>query len=68
MDAVLVTKAMGVRYLWIDSLCIIQDKEDWALHAPQMATVYGNAYLTISADAAENSTLSPCAYCVGSVC
>jgi hypothetical protein len=56
MDAILVTKAMGVRYLWIDSLCIIQDKEDWTIHAPQMATVYGNAYLTISADAAANST------------
>jgi hypothetical protein len=57
MDAVRVSRLLGIRYLWIDSLCILQDSsEDWALHAPQMAVVYGNSCVTISADAAEDST------------
>lgn len=55
-DAVLVARELGVRFLWIDSLCIIQDSpEDWAVHAPQMAKVYGGAYATIAADAAKDS-------------
>ncbi|WYZ38028.1 hypothetical protein EsH8_II_001534 [Colletotrichum jinshuiense] len=33
-DAVIITRAVGVQYLWIDSLCIIQDsKEDWELES-----------------------------------
>jgi hypothetical protein len=29
-DAVLMTRRLGIRYLWIDSLCIIQDDgDDW---------------------------------------
>ncbi|KAI3572251.1 hypothetical protein IWW34DRAFT_637521 [Fusarium oxysporum f. sp. albedinis] len=39
-----------VRYLWIDSLCIIQrDIADWEREASQMADVYQSAYLTSSA-------------------
>ncbi|KAH7349040.1 heterokaryon incompatibility protein-domain-containing protein, partial [Pyrenochaeta sp. MPI-SDFR-AT-0127] len=50
MDAIHVVRALGVRYLWIDSVCIIQDSpKDWSEQAPQMATIYGNAYCTISA-------------------
>ncbi|KAK1520283.1 heterokaryon incompatibility protein [Colletotrichum costaricense] len=31
-DAVLITRSLGVQYLWIESLCIVQDsKEDWEL-------------------------------------
>jgi hypothetical protein len=33
-DAVLITKALGCKYLWIDSLCIIQDSvDDWKREA-----------------------------------
>lgn len=40
-----------VRWLWIDSLCIIQDSpEDWRHEAPTMCDVYQNAFLNISAD------------------
>jgi hypothetical protein len=40
-----------VRWLWIDSLCIIQDsREDWQREAPMMCDVYQNAFLNISAD------------------
>ncbi|KAK1240155.1 hypothetical protein MKX08_007597 [Trichoderma sp. CBMAI-0020] len=47
-DAILVTKALGLRYLWVDSLCIIQDdRNDWAIESSKMSDVYRNAYVTI---------------------
>ena len=47
-DAILVTRGLGVRYLWIDSLCIIQDSmSDWEQEATRMADVYENAFLTL---------------------
>ncbi|KAL0258968.1 hypothetical protein SLS55_006473 [Diplodia seriata] len=56
-DAVDTALAIGIDYLWIDSLCIIQDdKEDWAFEAARMADVYMNSYLTIAASAAPNSS------------
>ncbi|AEO57406.1 hypothetical protein MYCTH_2303536 [Thermothelomyces thermophilus ATCC 42464] len=52
-DAIHLSRALGIPYLWIDSLCIIQDdKADWNREAECMADVYGNATLTFSADAA----------------
>jgi hypothetical protein len=49
-DAILVTRAIGIRYLWIDSLCIIQgDASDWQSEGGKMADVYSSALLTISA-------------------
>jgi hypothetical protein len=56
-DAVLVTCGLGLRYLWIDSLSIIQDdSEDWAREAAKMGDVYANAYITIAATRGEDST------------
>ncbi|KAJ2989381.1 hypothetical protein NUW58_g3494 [Xylaria curta] len=55
-DAVEVTQRLGVRYLWIDSLCIIQDDTtDWAREAAVMYDVYKNAWCNLSATAARNS-------------
>lgn len=49
-DAVSVTRELGYRYLWIDSLCIVQDDaEDWAREASRMADIYRHATLTLSA-------------------
>jgi hypothetical protein len=49
-DAVEITRKLSIKYLWIDSLCIIQDlEEDWQSESAIMGTVYKNAYLTISA-------------------
>lgn len=49
-DAIFVTHQLGFRYIWIDSLCIIQGSaEDWLLEAPTMNQVYRNAFLTIGA-------------------
>lgn len=55
-DAIDMTRRLGVPYLWIDSLCIIQDSaEDWEIEAAKMSDIYANAYLTIAADGAANS-------------
>jgi hypothetical protein len=49
-DALLITRKLGYKYIWIDSLCIIQDSEqDWRTEAKKMAQVYGNAECTIAA-------------------
>lgn len=49
-DAVTTTRSMGQCYLWIDSLCIIQDSvQDWMTESVQMCTVYERAIFTIMA-------------------
>ena len=49
-DAVLITRRLGVRYLWIDSLCIIQDSPaDWEAEAIKMGRIYRNSLVTIAA-------------------
>lgn len=48
-DAITVTQALRIRFLWIDSLCIIQDDpEDWATEARLMEDVFSSAYFTIA--------------------
>ncbi|KAK1979868.1 heterokaryon incompatibility protein-domain-containing protein [Colletotrichum cereale] len=62
-DALTITRELDIRYLWIDSLCIIQksgkgeDKEaktDWEREAELMEKVFSSAYLTIAASCAEH--------------
>lgn len=56
-DAVIATRNLGLRYLWIDALCIIQnDSPDWLREAPQMGLIYQNAHLTIAATGSSSST------------
>lgn len=56
-DAIAITKGLGIQYLWIDSLCIIQDDtDDWEREASRMAQVYENAFITIATDAAKDPT------------
>ena len=56
-DAVSVTRGLGLRYLWIDSLCIIQDDAgDWKAEAANMAQVYSRAFVTIAACAASDGS------------
>ncbi|KAL8719116.1 MAG: hypothetical protein Q9225_003828 [Loekoesia sp. 1 TL-2023] len=56
----MVTKSrLSIRYLWIDTFCIFQDKDDmsdWAREAAQMNLVYENAYCNLSATGAVDST------------
>jgi hypothetical protein len=49
-EAIHTTRVLGFRYIWIDSLCIIQDDpDDWAAEAATMCDVYSNATLTVAA-------------------
>ncbi|KAK0707780.1 heterokaryon incompatibility protein-domain-containing protein, partial [Lasiosphaeris hirsuta] len=49
-DAIELTRRLGIRYIWIDSLCIVQDDAgDWAAESKQMGTIYERSYLTIAA-------------------
>lgn len=57
-DAIRITRELGIRYLWIDALCIVQDdQEDWAREAVRMRDVYGNAAVTIAAEACTDNTI-----------
>ncbi|KLO95494.1 tol protein [Fusarium fujikuroi] len=49
-DTIALARQLGIRYIWIDALCIIQgDKDDWERESKLMAKVYGHATLTITA-------------------
>jgi hypothetical protein len=51
-DAITFVRHLGHRYIWIDSLCIVQDDlADWEREAAQMASIYRNSYLTLAATA-----------------
>jgi hypothetical protein len=55
-DAITITQRLGLRYLWIDSLCIIQDsQEDWQKESRRMMEVYRDAFVTIAASSSEGS-------------
>jgi hypothetical protein len=61
-DTVYVVQQLGLRYLWIDSLCIIQDGDnltDWSREITLMSQVYLNALCNISASSACDSNHSP---------
>jgi hypothetical protein len=54
-DAIIITRRLGFQYLWIDSLCIIQDSlTDWETESQKMAGIYGNSRCTIAALGSEN--------------
>ncbi|WYZ43587.1 hypothetical protein EsH8_VII_000023 [Colletotrichum jinshuiense] len=57
LDAMRVTRELGLRYVWIDALCIIQDsEEDWKAEARKMAPLYSDAFVTVAILDAEKST------------
>ncbi|KAI1107631.1 HET-domain-containing protein [Jackrogersella minutella] len=56
-DAVDICRRLRVDYLWIDSICIIQDSdEDWNIESMKMADIYENAYFTIAATKSTDGT------------
>jgi hypothetical protein len=55
-DAIQVVRAIGLRYIWIDSLCIVQDsKTDWQRNAALMDRIYEFSWFNIAATGAINS-------------
>ncbi|KAH7153940.1 heterokaryon incompatibility protein-domain-containing protein [Fusarium sp. MPI-SDFR-AT-0072] len=54
-DAVDRTYKMGIKYLWIDSLCIKQRTKEWEEESGDMGLDYARAKVLISATAPENS-------------
>ncbi|KAI0172239.1 heterokaryon incompatibility protein-domain-containing protein [Hypoxylon sp. FL1284] len=49
-DALRIATSLGFRYIWIDSLCIIQgDEDDWKAQSSKMGLVYSTAWCNIAA-------------------
>ncbi|KAJ5707264.1 extracellular lipase [Penicillium malachiteum] len=56
-DAVRITRSLGVRYLWIDALCIIQeDPKDWLHEAGRMSDIFWNTTCRIAANEGKDPT------------
>jgi hypothetical protein len=54
-DVMAVASHLGLKYVWIDRLCIYQDSvEDWRLEASAMKDVYKGSYLNVSALGGDN--------------
>lgn len=76
-EALGLARSLGIRFVWIDALCIIQgNAADWEYESRHMARVYGNAELTVIAGRASDardgfiindlrSAADPCAIPVG---
>jgi hypothetical protein len=48
-NAILLFRKLGIRYIWVDSLCIIQDCEaDWQTQAAQIDYIFANSSITIA--------------------
>lgn len=55
-DALYIVRELGYQYLWIDSLCIIQDStQDWSKESATMDKVYGDSILCLAAEDCVNS-------------
>ncbi|KAL6918374.1 hypothetical protein FSHL1_009802 [Fusarium sambucinum] len=63
-DAIVITRGLGLKYLWVDALCVLQKEkindvqhmEDWSTEAVRFASYYQNAVLTIAATGSESSS------------
>jgi hypothetical protein len=59
-DAIVVTRALGFRFLWIDALCIVQpaasgNDKDWRTEGPRMGVIYEHSMFTIAATCANSA-------------
>lgn len=58
-DAILVARHFHISYIWIDSICIIQDsKDNWEIESSRMAQVYENSFFTVAATSSPNGSIS----------
>jgi len=57
-EAIYITRGLGLAYLWIDSLCIIQDDpQDWHNESATMTDVYGHSSVNIAASGARDGSV-----------
>lgn len=57
-DAIHIARRLGFHYIWIDSLCIIQNsRQDWLDESARMSDVYKYSSCNISADSAVDDTI-----------
>lgn len=55
--AIEITQRLGLDYLWVDSLCIIQDNvDDWQKESALMSSVFGGSAITIAASSAHDGS------------
>ncbi|KAJ4258107.1 hypothetical protein NW762_008247 [Fusarium torreyae] len=48
-DAILATRKLGLEYIWIDAVCIVQDdSQDWAREVSNLHSIFSHAELTMS--------------------
>jgi Heterokaryon incompatibility protein (HET) len=61
-DTIVLCKRLGISYLWVDSICIVQDDlKDWEVESSLMDEIYGNALfrLIVTASNHANKRLFP---------
>jgi hypothetical protein len=55
-DSLIIARGLGLQYIWIDAICIVQDDtDDWAEEASNMARIYSTAHVVLSATSAKDS-------------
>jgi hypothetical protein len=60
-DAIKVCRRLHIRYLWVDTLCLVQDgdgEDGREMEIQKMAVYYANAFVTIAASSSKDSTTS----------
>ncbi|KAI1416501.1 HET-domain-containing protein [Hypoxylon sp. FL1857] len=56
-DAIHYCLELGIFYLWIDALCILQDDQnDWQIESARMADIYQNSYISLAATSSDCDT------------
>ena len=56
-DAIQIVLLLNIQYIWIDSLCIVQDDlDDWNTESANMADIYQGALITLSATTSRGDT------------
>jgi len=57
LDTITLTARLGISYVWIDALCIVQGGDgEWAVEAGRMADYYQNSLFTIACTSANIQT------------
>lgn len=61
-EAICMIRGLGIRYLWIDALCIIQSglgsSEDWQSECGRMQEIYSNCFINLSLEQASHPNQS----------